>query len=300
MGATATGKTELAMRLADALPADLISVDSAMVYRGLDIGSAKPDALTLQQYPHRLIDILDPAESYSAGQFCDDALADMAAISTAGRLPILVGGTMLYFNALQNGIAGLPDADPEVRARLDAELTATGLSALHARLAEIDPVAATRIHPNDPQRIQRALEVYEITGKTLTTLHAEQTSQKLPYRLLKIALMPADDRTELRKSIAARFDSMLVAGLVEEVRALYQRGDLNPDLPAIRAVGYRQIWAYLAGDDDYPGMREKAITATAQLAKRQMTWLRKETECNFIAPEVVEPQKLLKYLESLL
>ncbi len=300
MGPTATGKTELALRIAEALPADLISVDSAMVYRGLDIGSAKPDALTLQQYPHRLIDILDPAEAYSAGQFCEHALAEMRAITAAGRLPVLVGGTMLYFNALQNGIAGLPDADPVVRARLDAEATEHGLARLHARLARLDPAAAERIHPNDPQRIQRALEVYEITGKTLTVLHAEQAQKKLPYRLLKIALMPPGDRAGLRQVIAARFDTMLVAGLIDEVRGLYRRGDLSPELPAIRAVGYRQVWAYLAGDYDYPSMREKAIIATAQLAKRQMTWLRKEPECNFIAPEKVELQNLLKYLESLL
>jgi len=299
MGPTATGKTDLAMRLAEALPVDLISVDSAMVYRGLDIGSAKPDALTLKQYPHRLIDILDPAEAYSAGQFCRDALSEMAEISSAGRIPLLVGGTMLYFNALQNGMAELPDADPGVRERLDAEAAELGLAALHQRLADIDPGSAARIHPNDPQRIQRALEVYEVSGKTLSELYAEQGRQEFPYRLLKIALMPPD-RVDLRQAIAARFDSMLVSGLVEEVRGLYKRGDLGPDLPAIRAVGYRQVWAYLAGEYDYPEMRERAITATAQLAKRQMTWLRKEPECNFIEPEAVEPQNLLKYLESLL
>jgi tRNA dimethylallyltransferase len=299
LGPTATGKTDLAMRLADALPVDLISVDSAMVYRGLDIGSAKPDPITLQQFPHRLIDILDPAEAYSAGQFCRDALAEMAEINSRGRIPLLVGGTMLYFNALQNGMAELPDADPVIRERLDAEAATLGWQALHQRLAEIDPGSAARIHPNDPQRIQRALEVYEISGKTLSELYAEQEQQPFPYRLLKIALMPPD-RVGLRGTIAERFDSMLVSGLVEEVRGLYQRGDLSPDLPAIRAVGYRQVWSYLAGDYDYPEMREKAITATAQLAKRQMTWLRKEPECNFIVPEAVEPRNLLKNLESLL
>jgi len=299
MGPTATGKTDLAMRLADALPVDLISVDSAMVYRGLDIGSAKPDALTLKQYPHCLIDILDPAEAYSAGQFCRDALAEMAEISSAGRIPLLVGGTMLYFNALQNGMAELPDAEPVIRARLEAEAVELGLAALHQRLADIDPDSAARIHPNDPQRIQRALEVYEISGKTLTELYAEQGQQDFPYRLLKIALMPPD-RVDLRHTIASRFDSMLVAGLVDEVRGLYQRGDLGPELPAIRAVGYRQVWSYLAGDYDYPEMREKAIAATSQLAKRQMTWLRKEPDCNFIDPEAVVLRNLLKNLESLL
>ena len=290
MGPTATGKTDLAMAIADALPADIISVDSAMVYRELDIGSAKPDPVTLQQFPHRLIDILDPSEAYSAGRFCDDALAEMSSISASGRIPLLAGGTMLYFNSLQHGMADLPDADPAVRARLDTEAEQAGWAALHQRLEKIDPESAGRIHANDTQRIQRALEVYEITGKTLTDFRADQARHELPYRLIKIALMPPD-RVDLRKSITERFDAMLVGGLIDEVRRLRERGDLDVRLPAIRAVGYRQVWGYLEGEYDYPSMREKAINATAQLAKRQMTWLRSEQNCNFIDPKALESGK---------
>ncbi len=299
MGPTATGKTALAMALADSLAVELISVDSAMVYRGLDIGSAKPDAVMLRQYPHRLIDILDPAEAYSAGRFCDDALAEMAAITATGRIPLLVGGTMLYFNSLQQGLAQLPEADAVVRARLDAEVAQLGLAALHARLASIDPESARRIHPNDPQRLQRAMEVYEITGKTLSELRSAQTPQALPYRLIKIALMPPD-RVALRQIITTRFDTMLAQGLLDEVRELRQRGDLHIELPAMRAVGYRQAWNYLAGDYDYASMREKAITATVQLAKRQMTWLRSQPNCHFIDPDALDSAKLLKNLRYLL
>lgn len=299
MGPTATGKTGLAMSLCDELPCDIISVDSAMVYRELDIGSAKPDPEELARAPHRLINIVSAKDAYSAGQFREDALAEMQQISGAGRVPLLVGGTMLYFNGLQKGIADLPEADESVRAALLAEAETEGWEALHARLAAIDPEAAERIHPNDPQRLQRALEVYEITGKTLTELWAQQSRQALPYQLLKIALMPPD-RVELRKRIAQRFDAMLVAGFVEEVRSLYERGDLTAELPSMRAVGYRQVWQYLAGEFDYETMREKAITATAQLAKRQMTWLRSEENCNFIDPAELDVPKLLKNLRILL
>ena len=299
MGPTATGKTDLAMALVDEIPADIISVDSAMVYRGMDIGSAKPDQATLEKYPHRLINICDPSEAYSAGRFRDDALAEMAQITTHDRVPVLAGGTMLYFRTLQQGIAELPDANAEIRQRLDQEASESGWDTLHQRLSEIDPVSAERIHPNDPQRIQRALEVYEVSGKTLTEFWQEQAASKLQYQLVKIALMPAD-RVDLRKRIEQRFDLMLEAGLVEEVERLYQRGDLTPDLPSIRAVGYRQVWAMLDGEYDMATMREKAITATAQLAKRQMTWLRKEENCNFIAPEVLKLPKLLKNLRFLL
>jgi len=299
MGPTATGKTDLAIALADELPMDIISVDSAMVYRGLDIGSAKPDAQTLAASPHRLIDICDPADAYSAGRFRDDALAEMARISTASRVPLLVGGTMLYFRALQQGIAELPNADPSVRQQLDEEAGTRGWDYMHQRLARIDPVAAQRIHPNDPQRIQRALEVYEITGKTLTEFWREQGGDGLAYRRVKIALMPPD-RVDLRKAIEQRFDAMVNQGLIEEVRKLYQREDLGPELPAIRAVGYRQVWAMLEGEYDFATMREKAIIATAQLAKRQMTWLRKEADCNFIEPKSVKLLNLLKNLRNLL
>jgi tRNA dimethylallyltransferase len=299
MGPTATGKTDLAMALVDEIPADIISVDSAMVYRGMDIGSAKPDQATLEKYPHRLINICDPSEAYSAGRFRDDALAEMAQITAHDRVPVLAGGTMLYFRTLQQGIAELPDANAEIRQRLDQEASESGWDTLHQRLSEIDPVSAERIHPNDPQRIQRALEVYEVSGKTLTEFWQEQAASKLQYQLVKIALMPAD-RVDLRKRIEQRFDLMLEAGLVEEVERLYQRGDLTPDLSSIRAVGYRQVWAMLDGEYDMATMREKAITATAQLAKRQMTWLRKEENCNFIAPEVLKLPKLLKNLRFLL
>ncbi len=299
MGPTATGKTDLAITLADELPMDIISVDSAMVYRGLDIGSAKPDEATLTRSPHRLINICDPAEVYSAGRFRDDALVEMGQITSTGRIPLLAGGTMLYFRTLQQGMAELPDADAEIRQQLDHEANSKGWDYMHQRLARIDPESAQRIHPNDPQRIQRALEVYEITGKTLTDFWCEQGGDDLAYRRVKIALMPAD-RIDLRKMIEQRFDAMLAAGLVEEVEQLFQRHDLNPELPAIRAVGYRQVWAMLAGEYDFKTMREKSIIATAQLAKRQMTWLRKEPDCNFIEPKSVKLLNLLKNLSFLL
>ena len=299
MGPTATGKTDLAIAFADELPMDIISVDSAMVYRGMDIGSAKPDPATLARAPHRLVDICDPAEAYSAGRFRDDALAEMQQITAARRIPLLVGGTMLYFRTLQEGIAELPDAAPEVRRQLDREMRTRGSACLHQWLQKVDPESARRIHPNDPQRIQRALEVYEVSGKTLTQFWREQGAEGLAYRRVKIALMPPD-RTELRTMIARRFDAMLDAGLIEEVEQLYRREDLSADLPAIRAVGYRQVWAMLAGEYDFETMRERAIIATAQLAKRQMTWLRKEKACNFFDPQSVKLLNMLKNLRSLL
>lgn len=299
MGPTATGKTDLAIALSEEIPMEIISVDSAMVYRDMDIGSAKPDAATLIRAPHRLINITDPSEAYSVGRFREEALNEMASITAAGNFPLLVGGTMLYFNTLQKGIADLPEADEEVRQKLDEEVSRVGWPGLHKRLAEVDPGAAKRLHPNDPQRIKRALEVYDITGKTLTEIWAEQDRQKFPYRIIKIALMPPD-RVELRRKIAQRFDTMLVDGFVDEVRQLFERRDLHSEMPAMRAVGYRQVWSYLAGEYDYETMREKAITATAQLAKRQMTWLRSETECNFIDPEQVELPDVLKKLRFLL
>ena len=299
MGPTATGKTALGMACVDDFSSEIISVDSAMVYRDMDIGSAKPDTEELARAPHRLIDICDPSEAYSAGRFREDALSAMSDITQNHAVPLLVGGTMLYFNALQKGLADLPVADQTIRDKLDAEVERVGWAGMHKRLAEIDPVSAKRIHPNDPQRIHRALEVYEITGKTLTECWQQQKQQMLPYKAIKIALMPPD-RIELRKDITLRFDLMLQAGLVEEVERLYQRGNLNAGLPSIRAVGYRQIWAYLDGMYDYDTMREKAVIATAQLAKRQMTWLRKETECNFFDPKSLNSAKLLKSLRNLL
>ncbi len=299
MGPTATGKTDLAIACAEQFDMDIVSVDSALVYRDMDIGSAKPDAATLLRAPHKLVDILDPAESYSAGLFREDALLEMANSTAAGKVPCLAGGTMLYFNTLQKGIADLPDSKPEIRQRLLDEAEQNGIESMHTRLAQVDPESALRLHPNDPQRILRALEVFEISGKSLGAHWAEQNKQVLPYRVIKIALVPPD-RVELRKRIEQRFDSMLVGGLIDEVKALYERGDLSLDTPSMRAVGYRQAWLYLDGQYDYATMREKAITATAQLAKRQMTWLRSETDCNFINPETLNVGKVLKNLKFLL
>jgi len=277
MGPTASGKTALAVQLAQALNGEIISVDSALVFKGMDIGTAKPCMAERGGIPHHLIDILDPAESYSTGQFRKQALALMADITARGKVPILVGGTMLYFNALNSGLAVLPEADPEIRARLDQELAELGKEVLHQRLAEIDPESAARIHPNDPQRVQRALEVYEISGKPLTSFFTAAQSEDIPYQKLKFIIAPAD-RKILHEVIARRFKAMLQQGLIEEVKQLYDRGDLNESMPAIRAVGYRQVWAYLKGEDDFDTMTEKAIAATRQLAKRQFTWLRKETD----------------------
>jgi len=275
MGPTASGKTGVAVELARRLPLDIISVDSALVYRGMDIGTAKPGPDILATAPHRLIDIRDPAESYSAAEFRADALAAMAGISAQGRVPLLVGGTFLYFRALEQGLSAMPAAAPEIRARLEAEVRRDGLECLHARLARVDPVAAARIHATDPQRILRALEVYEQTGEPMSAFHARGRPDALPYRLLKLALLP-QDRAVLHARIAARFRAMLAAGLVEEVRQLSLRGDLGPELPAMRAVGYRQVWAYLAGETSFEALPERAIVATRQYARRQLTWLRSE------------------------
>jgi len=275
MGPTASGKTAMAVKLVQRFPLDIISVDSALVYRGMDIGTARPDAALLDVAPHRLINIRDPSEAYSAAEFREDALAAMADITAQGRIPLLVGGTFLYFRALQHGLSDMPAADPEIRARLEAEAQRDGWESLHTRLAGIDPVAAARIHATDPQRIQRALEVYEISGLPISEFHAQGRSSDLPYRLLKLALVP-DDRTLLHQRIESRFRSMLAAGLVDEVRRLYDRGDLTAELPAMRAVGYRQVWAHLAGKIGYDEMVEQAIVATRQYAKRQLTWLRSE------------------------
>ncbi len=272
MGPTASGKSALAMELVQRLPCDIISVDSALVYRGMDIGTAKPTATELALAPHRLIDLLDPAQAYSAADFCRDALREMAAITAAGRIPLLVGGTMLYYKALLDGLSPLPEADPQIRAQIEAEAQALGWAVLHQQLLQIDPVAGARIHPNDPQRLSRALEVYRITGKSMTEL-TQQSGTELPYRTLQYAIAPAD-RALLRQRIAERFDAMLAQGFEAEVRTLFERGDLSPDLPSIRCVGYRQMWDYLAGVIDYEEMRYRGTVATNQLAKRQLTWLR--------------------------
>lgn len=274
MGPTASGKTGLAVELAQRLPVELISVDSALVYRGMDIGSAKPDQATLACAPHFLIDVIEPTASYSAAQFRNAALQLMADITARGNVPLLVGGTMLYFNALQHGLNQLPEADPEVRAEIDARAEQTGWPAMHAELSRVDPLTAARLQPNDAQRIERALEIYRITGKPMSMLLEQHGRASLPYRLLKLALLPSD-RAVLHQRIADRFDAMLEAGLLDEVARLRRSYPaLNPHLPSMRCVGYRQAWQYQDGEFDLATLREKGIAATRQLAKRQMTWLR--------------------------
>ena len=274
MGPTASGKTGAAIDLVEKLPVEIISVDSALVYRDMNIGTAKPDAETLAKAPHHLIDIIDPTSAYSAANFRNDALRFMADITSRGKIPLLVGGTMLYFKALQGGLSGLPEANQEVRARLDARAALIGWPAMHEKLALIDADSAARLEPNDMQRIQRALEVFEITGESMTALYAKQTSEALPYKLLKIALVPSD-RKVLHERIALRFDQMLQAGFVDEVRALIAKyPSLTPESTSMRCVGYRQALEHLAGDYDVAELRDRGIFATRQLAKRQLTWLR--------------------------
>lgn len=284
MGPTASGKTALACALSERFPLDLVSVDSALVYRGMDIGTAKPDAATLARYPHALVDIRDPAQPYSAADFRTDALAAMQSINGRGRVPLLVGGTGLYFRALQQGLSDLPEADPAVRECLAAEAALHGWPALHARLAQRDPVAAARIGSNDAQRVQRALEVIELTGRPLSELQRGCQNVRFPWRVLKLALMPRDRRV-LHERIAQRFDSMLAEGFLDEVRALRARSDLHAELPAIRAVGYRQAWEHLDGGVDAAGFRDRAIFATRQLAKRQITWLRSDVGARWFDPD---------------
>ncbi len=296
MGPTAAGKTDLAVALAQRLNGEIVSVDSGQVYRGMDIGTAKPSREIRARIPHHLIDILDPSQSYSAGRFRSDALALIEAIARRGRLPILVGGTMLYFHALLRGIAPMPEADPEVRERINAEASRHGWAALHRRLAAVDPQAAARIHPNDPQRIQRALEVYQLTGKPLSAWWRTTTGE-LSFRPVKVVLAP-QDRAQLHRRIECRFHGMLEAGLIAEVEALYRRGDLHPDLPAIRSVGYRQVWAWLAGEYDYATMIEKAIVATRRLAKRQLTWLRREQDALWLEPGGDVAQRVIAALRD--
>lgn len=284
MGATATGKTALACALAERFPLGLVSVDSALVYRGLDIGTAKPDAATLARHPHRLIDIRDPSEPYSAAEFRADALAAMDVIARTGRVPLLVGGTGLYYRALAGGLSALPEANPEVRARIADEAVAIGWPALHERLRSLDAAAAERIRPSDAQRVQRALEIIELTGQPMSALTGGPP-ERPPWRFLKLALVPRD-RAGLHARIAERFDAMLAASFLDEVRALYRRGDLDADLPALRAVGYRQAWEHLEGATDAPTFRDRAIFATRQLAKRQITWLRAELDARWFDPDM--------------
>lgn len=308
MGPTASGKTDLALELARALPCELISVDSALVYRGMDIGTAKPSKALLAEFPHRLIDIRDPAEAYSAADFRADALAAMAEVSGRGKIPLLVGGTMLYYKALLEGLADMPAADAAIRAELEARAASEGLEALHRQLAEVDPVSAARIHRNDPQRVTRALEVYLASGVSMTEHRRRQAAQnpvldasvaaQLPYTVAHLAIAPAQ-RYVLHERIARRFLGMLEQGFIEEVEVLHRRSDLHAGLPSIRAVGYRQAWEHLDGELTRDEMTERGIIATRQLAKRQFTWLRSWADLHWmdsLAPDNLS--QTLKYLES--
>ena len=272
MGPTASGKTDLAIQLRQQLPVEVISVDSALIYRGMDIGTAKPSKAELTLAPHRLIDICDPAESYSAANFRTDALREMQEISAQGKIPLLVGGTMLYYKALLEGLSPLPSADEKVRSEIEAKSALIGWDGLHQELSKIDPISAQRINPNDSQRINRALEVFYLTGKTLTELTA-QKGEALPYDILQFAIAP-EQREVLHLRIEQRFHKMIELGFQQEVEKLYRRPDLNENLPSIRCVGYRQMWEYLRGDYDHDEMVFRGICATRQLAKRQITWLR--------------------------
>jgi tRNA dimethylallyltransferase len=273
MGPTASGKTDLGLRLADQRDVSLISVDSALIYRQMDIGTAKPDAEILKQYPHALIEILDPIQAYSAADFVEDATREINLALEQNRVPVLVGGTILYFKALAQGLAKLPEADPELRGRLEAEAAERGWPAMHAKLAQLDPLSGARLKPMDSQRIQRALEVVILTGRSIESFWQEQGQKELPWELLPLALMPTD-RAELHRRITLRYDLMLEEGFQAEVEALRARGDLHLGLPSMRCVGYRQMWQHLDGDLTAAEMVEKSVVATRQLAKRQMTWLR--------------------------
>lgn len=291
MGPTASGKTAAAVELVQHLPLEIISVDSALVFRDMDIGTAKPDASILAKAPHHLLDLIDPTQSYSAAQFRHDALQCMQEITARGRVPLLVGGTMLYFNALQYGMHDLPQADPVLRAQLEEEASRYGWPVMHARLALLDPVSAARLEPTDAQRIGRALEICLLTGQPMSVLLQTERMGVLPYRLLKMALIPSD-RSVLHARIEARFDAMLAAGFLEEVRALQTRyPGLNACLPSMRCVGYRQAWQYLAGEYDMVTLRAKACAATRQLAKRQLTWLRSMRDAevfDMLEPALIE------------
>jgi len=284
MGPTASGKTALAVQWAQRFGGEIVSVDSALVYRRMDIGSAKPDAATRAQAAHHLLDLREPWQTYSAAEFATDARAAMDALSARGKLPILAGGTGLYFQALLDGLAPMPEADPELRARIAADAKERGWAALHGELARVDPVAAARIHATDPQRILRALEVWQLTGEPISHWQAQARPERLPYRVLKLVIAPAQ-RALLHTRIGQRFDAMLAAGFLDEMRPLHADPRLHSQLPAMRAVGYRQAWAYLDGRIDIVQFREQAIAATRQLAKRQLTWLRGELDARWFDPE---------------
>ncbi|SJL85193.1 tRNA (adenosine(37)-N6)-dimethylallyltransferase MiaA [Vibrio palustris] len=286
MGPTASGKTDLAIRLRQKFPVEIISVDSALIYRGMDIGTAKPSQEEQSQAPHRLIDILDPSESYSAADFRRDALLAMDDIVSQGKIPLLVGGTMLYYKALIEGLSPLPAADQKIRQQIEQEALTNGWTMLHDQLQSIDPVSAERIHPNDPQRLSRALEVYRITGKTLTELTATK-GETIPYRVKQFAIVPKE-RAELHRRIELRYNKMVEAGFEQEVQALYQRDDLHADLPSIRCVGYRQMWEYFDGHGTLDDAIFRGICATRQLAKRQITWLRSWDDLTWLDSEDID------------
>jgi tRNA dimethylallyltransferase len=288
MGPTGAGKSELALELARRFPFEIVSVDSAQVYRGMDIGTAKPDVETRARIPHHLIDIRDPEESYSAGEFVREASAVMREIWARGRQPLLVGGTMLYFHALQGGLAELPEADPQVRADIEARAAAGGWAALHEELERVDPAAAARIHVNDPQRIQRALEVYRVTGEPITRLQQSGDPALAGIEVLEFAISPAD-RAVLHARIAARFEAMWADGFLDEVRRLRQRSTLSAEHPSMRAVGYRQLWQFLAGRADLEDSKKQALAATRQLAKRQLTWLRRRERARWVDSAQTDP-----------
>jgi tRNA dimethylallyltransferase len=280
MGPTASGKSALAMALASRFPVEIISVDSAQVYRGMNIGTAKPSAAERTAVPHHLIDIIDPTKAYSAGRFRSDALGLMREITARGRTPLLVGGTMLYFKALREGLSELPDSDREIRAEIDSEAAERGWPAMHAKLAEVDPQTAARLKPNDAQRIQRALEIYRASGRPMSRQLGRKKAAALPFRLIELTLVPSD-RGALHRRIEERFDAMLERGLIEELQGLRKRFALRPELPSMRCVGYRQAWQFLEGEFDRDELRNRGIFATRQLAKRQLTWLRATPAKNF-------------------
>ena len=296
MGPTASGKTNVAVELAQRLPVELISVDSALVYRDMDIGTAKPDAATLARAPHHLIDIIDPTEAYSAAAFRHDALRLMHDITQRGKIPLLVGGTMLYFKALREGLNDLPQSDPAMRSALEAEIAQHGIQHLHQQLAQVDAETAARLKPTDTQRIQRAMEIYRLTGSPMSTLIGQQQSTELPYRIIPIAFVPSD-RAVLHQRIATRFATMLKQGLVDELRALRKKYPLHPNMTSMRCVGYRQAWQFMEGEIDDTQLLETGIAATRQLAKRQLTWLRSmpdNIELDCLAPDLA--QKVLDNL----
>lgn len=300
MGPTAAGKTDIAVELTQCYPCDIISVDSAMIYRGMNIGSAKPSKEILDIAPHRLIDICEPNEIYSAAQFCQNAYKEIGEIIQQKRIPLLVGGTMLYFRALQKGLSELPTADPFIREKIISEAQLLGWDVLHDRLRKIDPITANKIHPNDPQRLQRALEIYELTGQAPSDHYSKNNHSAFPYPIINIVLAPSN-RDVLHERIATRFQQMLSQGFIEEVSHLRERSDLNLNLPSMRAVGYRQVWEYLDGKMTYAEMVNRGIIATRQLAKRQLTWLRAWPECTwFDSLDTNVTEKIRKHLDSYL